>query len=65
MLLRRPESFSKNSGGENDTRVYYYRKDSAASKMTAELLPEHAIQDAVYLHITVLLLHLVSRASCS
>ncbi|KRF60982.1 2-dehydro-3-deoxygluconokinase [Bacillus sp. Soil768D1] len=36
----------------NDTRVYYYRKDSAASKMTAELLPEHAIQDAVYLHIT-------------
>ncbi|MGW6297624.1 sugar kinase [Peribacillus butanolivorans] len=36
----------------NDTRVYYYRKDSAASKMTAEILPEHAIQDAVYLHIT-------------
>jgi 2-dehydro-3-deoxygluconokinase len=36
----------------NDTRVYYYRKDSAASKMTAELLAEHAIQDAVYLHIT-------------
>ncbi|MFD6442205.1 sugar kinase [Peribacillus sp. NPDC060186] len=36
----------------NDTRVYYYRKDSAASKMTAELLPEHVIQDAVYLHIT-------------
>lgn len=36
----------------NDTRVYYYRKDSAASKMTADLLPEDAIQDAAYLHIT-------------
>ncbi|MGE7760040.1 sugar kinase [Peribacillus sp. NPDC097895] len=36
----------------NDTRVYYYRKDSAASKMTAELLSEHSIQDASYLHIT-------------
>jgi 2-dehydro-3-deoxygluconokinase len=36
----------------NDTRVYYYRKGSAASKMTAELLPEAAIQDAKYLHIT-------------
>ncbi|CAH0315788.1 2-dehydro-3-deoxygluconokinase [Peribacillus frigoritolerans] len=36
----------------NDTRVYYYRKDSAASKMTAELLSDLAIQDAAYLHIT-------------
>lgn len=36
----------------NDTRVYYYRKDSAATKMSAELLPEAAIQDAKYLHIT-------------
>lgn len=36
----------------NDTRVYYYRKDSAASKMSAKLLPEAAILDAAYLHIT-------------
>ncbi|MBL3644434.1 sugar kinase [Bacillus sp. RHFB] len=36
----------------NDTRVCYYRKDSAASKMTAELLTDFAIQDAAYLHIT-------------
>jgi 2-dehydro-3-deoxygluconokinase len=36
----------------NDTRVYYYRKHSAASKMSAELLPEEAIKDAAYLHIT-------------
>ncbi|PLT30639.1 sugar kinase [Peribacillus deserti] len=36
----------------NDTRVYYYRKDSAASKMTADLLREAAIEDAKYLHIT-------------
>lgn len=36
----------------NDTRVYYYRKDSAASKMSPEMLPEAAISDADYLHIT-------------
>jgi 2-dehydro-3-deoxygluconokinase len=36
----------------NDTRVYYYRKESAASKMSTELLPEEAILDAAYLHIT-------------
>lgn len=36
----------------NDTRVYYYRKGSAASKMTADLLTEASIQDAAYLHIT-------------
>lgn len=36
----------------NDTRVYYYRKNSAASKMTPELLSEDAIKDAAYLHIT-------------
>lgn len=36
----------------NDTRVYYYRKDSAASKMSAEWLHEDAVSDAAYLHIT-------------
>ncbi|MBM7691549.1 2-dehydro-3-deoxygluconokinase [Peribacillus deserti] len=36
----------------NDTRVYYYRKNSAASKMTADLLPEEAIRGARFLHIT-------------
>lgn len=36
----------------NDTRVYYYRKDSAASKMSAEWLPEDALADAKYLHLT-------------
>lgn len=36
----------------NDTRVYYYRKDSAASRMGAECLDEDSIADAKYLHIT-------------
>ena len=36
----------------NDTRVYYYRKDSAASKMSANLLEEDSLLDAKYLHIT-------------
>jgi 2-dehydro-3-deoxygluconokinase len=36
----------------NDTRVYYYRKDSAASRMGAEWLGEDSISDAKYLHIT-------------
>ncbi len=36
----------------NDTRVYYYRKDSAASKMCAEWLPENSLSDAEYLHLT-------------
>ncbi|PWW29495.1 2-dehydro-3-deoxygluconokinase [Cytobacillus oceanisediminis] len=36
----------------NDTRVYYYRKDSAASKMSAEWLQEDSVSDAEYLHIT-------------
>ncbi|RBP91466.1 5-dehydro-2-deoxygluconokinase [Cytobacillus firmus] len=36
----------------NDTRVYYYRKDSAASKMKAEWLEDEAIKDAEYLHLT-------------
>lgn len=36
----------------NDTRVYYYRKDSAASRMGAEWLEEDSISDAKYLHIT-------------
>lgn len=36
----------------NDTRVYYYRKNSAASKMNAGFLPEEAIKDAAYLHLT-------------
>ncbi|RLL43859.1 sugar kinase [Oceanobacillus piezotolerans] len=36
----------------NDMRVYYYRKESAASKMSAEWLPEDAISDAKYLHLT-------------
>ncbi|WP_110929160.1 sugar kinase [Bacillus massiliglaciei] len=36
----------------NDTRVYYYRKNSAASKMNAEMLPAVAISDSAYLHLT-------------
>ncbi|GLB61500.1 sugar kinase [Cytobacillus sp. NCCP-133] len=36
----------------NDTRVYYYRKDSAASRMNAEWLQDESISDAKYLHIT-------------
>lgn len=36
----------------NDTRVYYYRKDSAASKMSPEMLNVAAISDATFLHIT-------------
>lgn len=36
----------------NDTRVYYYRKDSAASKMSADLLEEDSLLGAKYLHIT-------------
>ncbi|MGG3914990.1 sugar kinase [Rossellomorea vietnamensis] len=36
----------------NDTRVYYYRKESAASKMSPEMLNEDAISDATFLHLT-------------
>ena len=35
-----------------DTRVYYYRKDSAASRMDADWLSEESISDAEYLHLT-------------
>jgi 2-dehydro-3-deoxygluconokinase len=35
-----------------DTRVYYYRKDSAASRMDAGWLSEESISDAEYLHLT-------------
>ncbi|MEH7237579.1 sugar kinase [Bacillus sp. JJ1562] len=44
--------FFKEFRRPKDTRVYYYRKNSAASKMTADLLPEEAIKDAAYLHLT-------------
>ncbi|PAE25725.1 sugar kinase [Bacillus sp. 7894-2] len=36
----------------NDTRVYYYRKDSAASRMNADWLLDESILDAEYLHLT-------------
>lgn len=44
--------FFKEFRRPNDTRVYYYRKDSAASRLTAEHINEEAIKGAAYLHIT-------------
>lgn len=35
-----------------ESSVYYYRHDSAASRMTPDDLPEAAIADATYLHLT-------------
>ncbi|CAH0343845.1 sugar kinase [Bacillus sp. CECT 9360] len=36
----------------NDTRVYYYRANSAASRMHTENIPADAVKEAKYLHIT-------------
>jgi len=37
---------------QNSTRVYYYRKDSAASKLTPSHLQNEYISKAKYVHIT-------------
>ncbi|WP_309091716.1 sugar kinase [Domibacillus sp.] len=44
--------FFKEFRRPNDTRVYYYRKDSAASQLMADHIKEKAIKGAAYLHIT-------------
>lgn len=44
--------FFKEIKTEQDISVYYYRKDSAASKMTAEMINENYLKQAKYLHVS-------------
>ncbi|OXS79075.1 sugar kinase [Domibacillus enclensis] len=44
--------FFKEFRRPNDTRVYYYRKESAASRMTADYIKEEAVKGAAFLHLT-------------
>ncbi len=44
--------FFKEIKTEQDISVFYYRKDSAASKITEEMIDENYIKQAKYLHVS-------------